>query len=289
MTDQLGSTERRLEGVNQFSAVISAIRGMAAVRLNEAERRLDGITAFAATIAQAIGEAIALLPQAVPAPGQPSADQAHLLIALCSEHGFVGGFNAHVLDTVERLLAEQPGPFELFFVGSRGATEAKERGLETSGTLPTASHAEEVMTLANRMAEELYRRLDAPGIGQVTLVHAIPGQRGADCARKLLIPFDYGRFPKATPGEPPLINLAPADLLEALALEYVFAEISEAIMLSYAAENEARMYAMLSASANITRKQAELTALVRRLRQEKITAEVIELAVGTLAGEADLS
>ncbi|MDD3797626.1 MAG: F0F1 ATP synthase subunit gamma [Novosphingobium sp.] len=283
MADQLGDVVHRLEGIGQFSSVVSAIRGMAAVRLKEAQERLEGILSYEQTVAEAIGEALVLLPQnGASASGSPSGG-VHLVIAICSEQGFVGGFNGQILDAVEALPATQAAACELFVIGNRGVVETKERGLEVNGTMPMAAHADEVMTQANRLVEELYRRLEREEINRVTLVHAGHRQSERAVVNRPLIPFDFLRFPAAAPAEPPLLNLPPQALLEALAQEYVFAEICEAIMLSYAAENEARMYAMLAARNNIDHRLDELTALVRRLRQEQITSEVVELAVSAEA------
>lgn len=280
MSDQLAEVEHRLHGIDQFSSVVAAIRGMAAVRLKEAQERLEGIAAYAETVATAIGEALVLLPSDDASLAERDTGGAHLMIALCSEQGFVGAYNGRVLDAVEEAQGSKAGASVLFVVGARGAQEADERSFPVEQTLPMAGHADEVMTQANRLAGALYRRLGKGGIGQVTLVHATPGKEGHDIAAKPLIPFDFNRFPPAAPGQPPLLNLPVCDLLNALAEEYVFAEICEALMHAYAAENEARMYAMLAARSNIDRRQEELTNLARRLRQENITSEVVELAIG---------
>jgi F-type H+-transporting ATPase subunit gamma len=52
-------------------------------------------------------------------------------------------------------------------------------------------------------------------------------------------------------------------------------------MLSFAAENEARMTAMIAARGNVARKLDEVVGSCRRLRQEEITSEIIELSAGT--------
>jgi F-type H+-transporting ATPase subunit gamma len=52
-------------------------------------------------------------------------------------------------------------------------------------------------------------------------------------------------------------------------------------MLSFAAENEARMRAMIAARSNVSRKLDELVGSFRRLRQEEITGEIIELSSGS--------
>jgi F-type H+-transporting ATPase subunit gamma len=53
-------------------------------------------------------------------------------------------------------------------------------------------------------------------------------------------------------------------------------------MLSFAAENEARMRAMIAARSDVSRKLDELVGSYRRLRQEEITGEIIELCGGTI-------
>jgi F-type H+-transporting ATPase subunit gamma len=63
----------------------------------------------------------------------------------------------------------------------------------------------------------------------------------------------------------------------------VFAEICEAGLTAFAAENEARVAAMLAAKGNLERMGWDLRALERQIRQEEITAEVLELASGAMS------
>jgi F0F1-type ATP synthase gamma subunit len=64
--------------------------------------------------------------------------------------------------------------------------------------------------------------------------------------------MDPKRFPTASSHEPPLISLSAPILLDRLAEEYVFAQICEAAMEAYAAENEARVQAMAAAKPTST-------------------------------------
>lgn len=285
MAERLGDIEQRLESVDQLSSVVSAIQGIAAARLREADDRLAGIRSHAATIAEAIGHALTLLPVDAVAgsEGSQTGGGMPLVMALCSEQGFVGGFNSHVLGEVEGLLESQ-GPARIVMIGERGTAGLRERGLEAGWTAPMASHADEVLTLANRLTERLYSELRQGGVDRVLLVHAIPGQGAVTSVTHRLIPFDFARFPQTERKVPPLLNLPVQDLLALLAEEYVFSEICEALMLSYAAESEARMYAMLAAHENVGHKRDELTAQARRMRQDQITEEVIELSSG-VAGD----
>jgi len=285
MAERLSDIEQRLDSVGQLSSVVSAIRGIAAARLREADERLEGIRAYAATIAEAIGQALVLLPVNAQAEAGRGSGQAstQLVIALCSEQGFVGGFNSHILGEVETLLGSL-GPGKVIVIGDRGSTIAAERGIEAGWSASMAAHAEEVMALANRITERLYAELQQGSVDHVRLVHAIPGQGTVTTVTRTLIPFDFARFPPPANRVAPLLTLPARELLASLAEEYVFAEICEAAMLAFAAESEARMYAMLAAHENVERKRDELTALARRMRQEEITAEVVELSAGVEAG-----
>jgi F-type H+-transporting ATPase subunit gamma len=54
-------------------------------------------------------------------------------------------------------------------------------------------------------------------------------------------------------------------------------------MHAFAAENEARMLAMAAAKDNIASKLAGLSQREHQLRQEEITTEIVELAIGAEA------
>ncbi len=58
---------------------------------------------------------------------------------------------------------------------------------------------------------------------------------------------------------------------------YVHADLCEALMLSYAAENQARMQAMIAAHCNLERTEAALTLQFQRVRQEDITDEILKI------------
>jgi F-type H+-transporting ATPase subunit gamma len=75
-------------------------------------------------------------------------------------------------------------------------------------------------------------------------------------------------------------------LLERLTTEYVYAQLCDAAMHAFEAENEARMMAMASAKTNIETKLAGLSQRERQLRQQEITTEIVELAAGAEASQS---
>jgi F-type H+-transporting ATPase subunit gamma len=270
----------RIGSVRQLSSVIGAMRGIAAARAREARERVEGVRAYTRTVGAAIGQALAFVEGAAGAPhnGQDGHD-GHLVIALCAEQGFAGPFSRRVLEVAERLLKSAGAhPAELVLLGGRGLAAAEERGLEIGWSASMVAHVDEAAALADRVTEQLYARLEQGRATRVSLAHATPALSGEiHVIERTLAPFDFTRFPRAKNRSPPLISLPPGALLAELAQEYVFAELTEALTLSLAAENEARMRAMSAAKSNVGKMLDELIARSRQLRQEEITNEIIEL------------
>jgi F-type H+-transporting ATPase subunit gamma len=77
----------------------------------------------------------------------------------------------------------------------------------------------------------------------------------------------------------------PAELFRSLLPRYVNIQIYRALLESFAAENAARMTAMESATSNATDMIDSLTLAMNRVRQAKITKEIIEIVSGAAAQE----
>jgi F-type H+-transporting ATPase subunit gamma len=282
VTDRLADVSARIGGIRQLGAVVNAMRGIAAARAQQARAQLVAVDSYAATIARAIGRALA----AAPATGPPHQADRRALVLFCAEQGFAGAFSERVLDAVA---ADLEG-CALFLIGSRGRALAAERGVAAvwNGAMP--SHSAGVPKLADRVAEALYARIAA---GHIDRLDAVFSQwrpaHGIHIERRRLFPFDLSAFPRAADSVPPLLNLPAAALLGALTADYVHALLCEAALHAFAAENEARMEAMGAARGQIERQLAALQATERRVRQEEITAEIIELAAGETASRPDAS
>ena len=278
MSDRLGDVRARIGATKQLETVVTAMRGIAAARAREARGRLEGVRAYANALGEAISVALTLTPESRTAP-RPA--DGHVVLAFCAEHGFAGAFSERVLTAAKHALVKAArGETELFLVGDRGATLATEQGLKFAWSSPMAAHVEEAPALADRIADALYDTLDADQTTRVTLIHSVPEtQSGTRIVERPLIPLDLARFPLAPSRVPPLVTLPPRELIAGLAREYVFAELCEAVVLSFAAENEARMQAMIAVRGNVHKSLDELTGRYRRLRQEQITEEIIELAM----------
>lgn len=276
MTERLADVGARIASTRQLGAVVNAMRGIAAARAQQARAQLTAVDRYEASIARAIARALSLLP-----PGQAPVHRGRLaLVLFCAEQGFAGAFSQRVLEAAGPDLASS----SLFVVGTRGAAALAERHIKPSWSGAMPSHSPGIPKLASTIATALFRDLAAGHIDRLEAIFCRwrPGQ-GTEATRRVLFPLDTAAFSAPRNAVAPLLNLPPADLLQALTADYLHAELCHAALHGFAAENEARMEAMAAAHTQTERQLAKLQATQRRVRQEEITAEIIELAAGEAA------
>lgn len=279
MVERLADIVTQIQNVHQLEAVVRAMRGIAASRAQKGRSLLAGIEAYTEVVSRAIGQALSLLPSDLMAP--PPHRRAKLgLILFCAEQGFAGAFSEHVLDRASGDLGRAVN----LIVGTRGTVIAGERGIKPAWSTPMATHVDAIPSFANRLAEALYGYVASGAVANVDILfsRSISGS-GIVVDRHSVLPIDFRRFARPIEKQAPLTTLTPQLLLERLAAEYVYAQLCNAAMHAFEAENEARMLAMASAKTNIESKLTGLSQRGRRLRQEEITTEIVELAAGAEA------
>jgi F-type H+-transporting ATPase subunit gamma len=273
----------RIASLDELLNVVSAIRAIAASQMQQALRSLEPIRRYSETIQAALSDAATMLPSddtVAPAPTPAKSG----LIVFCAEHGLCGGFNEQPLKAAAQTVADRTGRTVLIVVGSRGAQVGRERGLNPDIVLPMATHCAGVTAAAGRVATELYRMFSDGRIAGVEVIYArFADSQFSRLEQHRLLPLEMPVLEKPSPVTPPLINLRPRQLFDDIVGEYFFAALENAAMQSFFSENSARFRTMEAAHQNIGNKSKELTALARRLRQEIITTEILDLISGAEA------
>jgi F-type H+-transporting ATPase subunit gamma len=265
--------------VRQLDSVVTAMRGIAASRARQSRKLLPGIETYAETISHAIGQALAFA-AAAPPHSLGSRPRGRAMILFCAEQGFAGAFSDRTLDAAGADLAGA----HLLIVGTRGAAIAKERGLDPESSTAMASQINAVPDVANRLADALYAHIAGGKVARAEVVFPrIDADRNIQVRRSALFPLDLETFRRPQAAIAPLVTLEPELLIERLAAEYIYAKLCEAAMHAFAAENQARMESMSLASNNIGRMLDGLKQRENQVRQEDVTAEIVELAAGARA------
>lgn len=279
MAERLDDIVRKIQDARQLEAVVTAMRSIAGSRAQKGRSLLAGIEAYTEVVSRAIGHALSLLPLDALTP--PFRDRGKLcLILFCAEQGFAGAFSERVLDAAS---SDHVDAVNLI-IGTRGWVVASDRGIKAAQSFAMATQVEAIPGFANKLAEALYSYIASGIISKVDVVSSRSTSGGGIVIdRHSLLPIDFRRFGQPLRSQAPLTTLRPEVLLERLAAEYIFAQLCQATMHAFEAENEARMLSMASAKTNIEAKLATLTQRERQLRQENITTEIVELAAGAEA------
>ncbi len=286
MTERLAEIDARVGGIRQLGSVVNAMRGIAAARARQADTQLAAVDRYAAIIVAAIRQALALSPESRPDPVRPyspGSGARTAMVVFCAEQGFAGAFSQRVLDVAGDELAQG----ELFLIGTRGNTALRERGIEAGWTCAMPARSPGIPKLADRITEAVSGRIARGAVDRLEVVFSRwhPGA-GITVERRPLFPFDLAAFGRPPQANPPLLYLAPRILLQDLTADYMHAQLCQAALHGFAAENQARMQAMAAAHTQIDRELSVLEATQRIVRQEEITAEIIELAAGETASRS---
>lgn len=273
--EELIRLKSRIESLGELRTLFSAMRAMSAARVQEAQAALGGIRRYAAVVEGAISEAASLRSAGEARLSEAEVPPSGSLVLICAEHGFAGAFNRLLL---QRAKAEIKAGEQLGIVGRRGASLAEEHGLRPAWTLAMTTHVGGVIEVARRVAAQLTRS------ASVRLIFARYQSGGRfEVGARQVIPID-SRLLEAGPAQaPPLHHLDPQLLLQRLIEEYLFADLVLAMMESLASENGARLQVMKAADRNIDDKLSDLTRRARQVRQQAITAELLDVVTGAEA------
>jgi F-type H+-transporting ATPase subunit gamma len=278
---RLEDVKRRLGNIQQIEDIVTAMRGLAAAHSLDAQKHLAAISAHEATVARAISQVLACMQGSHEATASNYPGGPHLVVVIGAEQGFAGSYNENIVETV--LGGDTSRPTEFIVIGQRAIVDFDVRDVSSVWTANMISQSEHAASLASNIVDAIFDRIRQAGVLRVTLAGTRPDARTAGIEIKRLLPFDFSRFAQAAGMQRPMFNVPPAQLLENLVEEYVFTELCQAIILAFAAENDARMRAMTRARTNVDRIRQNLKLELNQSRQEQTTTEIIELSASSAA------
>lgn len=269
--EKLPRLRARIAALGDFHELIRALEALAATHYRAAQEALEVSTKHLKIVARAI-ESVS--------PGEPlssanapyAQNSAAVMIAICSEHGFVGAFNERILDRVEAELSKGD---TLILVGQRGVQIAAERSFKADSTHAMAAHANAVSGLARQLS---LATSWADAIRIVFSRHQTDRRHSVDCKT-----IDLGsNVPEHTANDHgrPLHQLPLERLQAGLRHDQIFATIAHCLLESLSSENATRLASMQAADRNVKDKLAQLTRREQTVRQEEITEELLDIVTG---------
>ena len=280
--------QTRLENVRSVQPILGALRSISLGSWQAALRQSERVRQHRERLSALPSLLVARLPakpSRVQRGGHDQAERARAAILVVgSERGLCGRFNTAVVERAESHLSELEASdvsVELMGLGNRvrRVIERQGRALVWSGNLSTTtlpSHS-----LAFELTRYWLARYEARELDSVDLVYNAYGGMGnyAPAVVRLIppIPPQAEQQPEQ---ETPIIETDPLSLYTRLIEQLTTAHLYEILLDSAAAEHAARYELMEAATRNTEELIVDLTLAIQTARQQAITQEMQELAVG---------
>ena len=275
---------KRIASVKSTQQITKAMKMVAAAKLRRAQEAAQSARPYAEKLAELLRN-VAARAADVPHPLLATRDveQTIDLIAITSDRGLCGGYNANLIRAAGNFLAaHQSAHVRVTAIGNKGLGHFRKTGadiIEEHTHLPVGPTHALALELAARVARDfadgttdrvylLYSQFrsaisQVPTVEQVLPVERPPQQDGPLA--------DYIYEPDA------------ATLLDRLLRQYITTVIDRAFLESIASELGARMTAMENATTNASEMINRLTLDMNRARQAAITTELMEIVSGAEA------
>ena len=304
----------RIGSVRSTLKITSAMKLVASAKLRKAQKAIEGMRPYEQTLAEilaTVGSAatsradgnyfsasraekpISAPPSATPthAAGAPHGKVA--IVAIASNSSLCGGFNANIIRKALEAIRGCEGEVEVYPIGRKMA-EAMRRAGYTADRDYNDLIGHPAYDKSAALARSLAERYETGELSRVLLVYnrfvststqtptvedylpfnGIPGQAGFD-------PSPHSRIDRETPADGEyLLEPDAAALVAQLLPQVMILKFHAAILDSAAAEQAARTIAMQTATDNAEDLLGELTLEYNKGRQQKITAEILDLLGG---------
>ncbi|MDG2040838.1 MAG: ATP synthase F1 subunit gamma [Ilumatobacter sp.] len=281
---------RRIRAVKSTQQITKAMKAISASRLRRAQESMMGARPFASQMERVLGglasqvdtSAHPLLTQrASDAPDRPT-----LIIVVSADKGLCGGFNTNIVKQAGEVITNAgTAGVSLGLVGKKGREFFGRRGYDVRFEL-----VDIFANLKYAHAQAIAREAVTAFVeGEVDSVHVVYNEFKNVLQQQVvvnqilpitpLVPSDAGneRLPDY------LYEPDPDQILDSLIPRHVEVQFYRALLESAAAEHAARLTAMEAATKNATEMIADLTLYMNKVRQAKITGEIIEIVSGAEA------
>jgi len=285
---ELCELQRRLESIRGLREIINAMRNLAAVYVRRAEATLTAMRPYADVVTTALGF---VLDRAQAQRTEPPEDAPALAVVFSSDQGLAGTFNQHVVERSVSFRANTPGRVDVVAIGLRGRNLLALRGVEPVLSTRAPTSLEGIRSRVPELATEIYRVFEERGAERMFFIYSKYESMGhaEQRVRRIVPPVRQ----ELAPGEEraftyePILTAPPAKLLGRLVEEYFFVELYRSLLESHASENGARLAAMTAAAGNVDELLEELQRDFQSVRQDSITAELMDVVNGAEAQRTD--
>ena len=282
--DQLS---RQIESLEDLQSIVKTMKALSAVSIRQYERAVESLAEYFHTIE--LGLQVVLRAGAIQRHERPAAQGNYGAVVFGSDHGLCGRFNEDVTEyMLERVDRDSKEGHHRHFiaVGARVAMQLEANGLTLDEIFWIPGSADRITATVQQVLQKIEAWRAEDGVERVHLYYNAPSDRGHYEPTSLqILPLDTQRL-RDIEQEPwpskrlPVYSMDTQALLSALIRQYFFISLFRACAQSQASEHASRLAAMQSAERNLDERLEDETAHYRRVRQNAITSELLDVVAG---------
>ncbi|MBV9762405.1 MAG: ATP synthase F1 subunit gamma [Acidobacteriaceae bacterium] len=292
---------RRIRSVKNMQQITKAMKMVSAAKLRRAQEHALASRPYANMMQRVLSNvaaAAAANPDIAELPLLAAREEKRIqLIVVSSDTGLAGAFNSNLFRMSQRFVDEHSGAeLRVETIGRKSRDYFRKRNFNVTGDYigivdkPTYEKAAEI---ADKMID-LYGKAEVDAV--YIAVNEFKTVMAPNLVLKRILPVEV---PEASPGNKNeedklsgpggdqvvdyIYEEPPQEILRALLPKYVEMEIYRAMLESISAYHAARMAAMDAATSNAGDVIQDLTLTMNRIRQDRITREIIEIVSGAAA------
>jgi F-type H+-transporting ATPase subunit gamma len=272
---------RRIRSVKSTQQITKAMKMVSAAKLRRAQEAMFAARPYARKMTEVLNS---MASRATPDAHPLLEERGHrkvLLVVITADKGLCGAFNANIIRTATRFLADRgDGDVTLALVGRKARDFFRRRAVKVRSERVGVFQALRYET-ARELARELMEAFTRGEVDQVFLVYnefkSVIQQR---LVVDRLLPVERHAISPRDPALDYLYEPEPAGIFATILPKHVEVQVWKALLESQAAEHGARMTSMDAATNNASEMIDRLTLYMNKVRQAAITKEIIEVVSG---------
>ncbi len=281
--------QRRISTLGELQTIVRTMKALSAISIRQYEKAVGALAHYNRTVELGLQVVLQDTANHTPEAHRFTEPAGLAAIVFGTDHGLCGRFNediaVYALQRLQASVAVRNAP-RLLAVGTRVAADLEQAGQFVEGDFLVPGSAAHITATVQQIIGKIDKWRSDGNVHYVYLYYNRHLNGGGYAPTEMeLLPVNLHRFQrlesKPWPSRRlPMFTMERHSLLSALLRQHLFVSIFRACAESLASEHTSRLAAMQSAEKNLDEKREELTTQFRRLRQEAITTELLDVVSG---------
>jgi F-type H+-transporting ATPase subunit gamma len=276
--------KKKIKSTKGTFKITRAMKLVSASKLNKAQVRILGLRPYSTELEETVRTVSALATDYTNEYFTPKENNKAVVLVISSDKGLCGGYNSSLAKTVRRFNQENKGEDLKFFYIGKKVRDLIQKEVNSGSTF-TFAKADPTYEEVRKIADELGAMFISGEVGKLyvaynSFISAIAFDSKVRQLLPMQVPQDTideikSKYPYDFKYEP-----TAEQILDTLVPEVYLTTVYTCVLDAIASEHGSRMNAMENASKNSKEVIKKLSLKMNKMRQAKITTELIEVVSG---------